>query len=164
MRIAWLVYSYEMRIYYAIRRQAVATLSHVRSCTLLRVFLAFLVLLVSTHFDVTDNVFHKLFRKIEKLDATMRCSSGTLVKRSFYENRQTKENRIRKTGGLLSSRNVPDRVGGRFCRIEQFRRVPEQRRAVRAQQKVHVPVHGELGEHYLFAVRAVTSLYPLERF
>jgi len=51
MRIAWLVYSYEMRIYYAIRRRAVATLSHVRSCTLLRVFLAFLVLLVSPHFN-----------------------------------------------------------------------------------------------------------------
>ena len=41
----------EMCIYVAILRQAVATLSHLRFSKLLRVFLAFLVLLVSTHFN-----------------------------------------------------------------------------------------------------------------
>ena len=47
----------EIDIYVAILRQAVASLGHVRSCTLPRLFLAFLVLLVSPHLTVTETHF-----------------------------------------------------------------------------------------------------------
>ena len=61
-----------MRIYVAIQRRTVATLSHVRLCTLPRVFLVLLVLLVSTHFNDRRKAYSKLFRKIERQGPAVR--------------------------------------------------------------------------------------------